>query len=178
MRCFFALWPDPATALRIADWRDRRAPCDGRPVPPANFHITLAFAGELPERSVAALCDTVDAARGLADIPPGILELVRAGYWPRPGIYWLGSTGHPASLTRLATRLRELCTAVGGRRDRNRFQPHISLYRACAHPPPAPDLEPAIAFPYGHFGLFESRQGRSGISYRPLGEWELSGGQR
>lgn len=160
--------------MRIADWRDQGAPCDGRPVSPGNFHITLAFGGELPERSVAALCDSVDGARGLDDVPPGELQLVQPGYWPKPGIYWLGSAAHPDSLARLANRLRELCIAVGGRRDRNAFHPHVTLYRACRLPPPPPVISPAIAFPYAHFALFESRQGRNGVNYHVLSEWELA----
>ena len=54
MRVFFGLELDASTTLAIADWRDRQLACAGRPVPPANFHITLAFIGELPESRTGA----------------------------------------------------------------------------------------------------------------------------
>jgi len=101
------------------------------------------------------------------------LKLDCTGYWPRPGIYWLGPAEWPAPLSQLAKKLRHLATAAGARRDRNPFQPHVTLFRHCSVAPAAPVTLPDIALPYRHFTLFESRQGRSGVSYRPLQHWEL-----
>ena len=60
MRLFFGLELDATTALRVADWRDRQLACAGQPVPPANFHITLAFIGPLSDPAIARLCLSVD----------------------------------------------------------------------------------------------------------------------
>jgi len=173
MRVFFGLEIDPPTALRIADWRDRQLHCDGRPVSPANFHITLAFVGELGDASMEQLCASVDAWAGQGRAPPGTLSLDRVGYWQRAGIYWLGPASWPPGLTSLATKLRHLASAAGARRDRNTFQPHVSLFRRCTGAPPAPPSIPELALEYNHFCLFESRQGRRGVSYHVLEAWQL-----
>ena len=62
---------------------------------------------------------------------------------------------------------------AGGKKDRNRFQPHISLYRGCKQAPAAPAVAPDFSLSYDHLTLFESRQGRRGVSYHPVAEWPL-----
>lgn len=173
MRTFFGLPLTTVCAREIADWRDRQLALDARPVPPANFHITLAFIGELRGDALERLCLAVDQWQG-DHLPAGdTLTLDRVGYWQKTGIYWLGPSAWPDSLSRLASKLRGLASASGARRDRNRFQPHITLFRHCRTPPPAPASRSAIELTYDHFTLFESRQGRKGVSYHPLQDWEL-----
>ena len=174
MRVFFGLAPDPNTALAIADWRDRQLRCPGRPVAPANFHLTLAFVGELPPGAIERLGHSVDEWLSRNAVPGDILTLNRTGYWNRPGIYWLGPTEWPGPLTRLARKLGSLAGAAGGKRDRRAFEPHITLYRGCTEPPPGPARLPAIAMPYRQCTLFESRQGRQGVSYHALEDWPLA----
>ncbi|NND67836.1 MAG: RNA 2',3'-cyclic phosphodiesterase, partial [Halioglobus sp.] len=60
MRLFFALEAEPETALAIANWRDASLLTDGRPVPAANFHITLAFVGATPHAKSERLANAVD----------------------------------------------------------------------------------------------------------------------
>jgi len=174
MRTFFALELPSEIALQIAAWRDRQLGQPGRPIPPANFHITLAFLGDLGESSLERLGHAVDGWLAVAEPAGGQLRLDCAGYWPRPGIFWLGAQTWPESLTRLADRLRQLGTAAGARRDRNAFRPHVTLFRNCRTPPPAPASTPGILLPYRHFSLFESQQGRHGVRYVPLAQWQLT----
>ena len=108
------------------------------------------------------------------DVPGAQLVLDCVGYWPKPGIYWLGPTSWPEPLSALAAKLRHLATNAGARRDRNPFQPHVTLFRNCATPPPAPASDLQLPLLYQHFTLYESRQGKSGVTYHPLQHWELS----
>jgi len=173
MRVFFGLELEATTALEIADWRDRQLNCGGRPVPPANFHITLAFIGALGDSAIERLCRDVEAWLGQAQVHAATLVLDRTGYWQKPGIYWLGPSAWPGHLDRLAQKLGSLASAAGAKRDRNPFLPHITLFRSCAGAPPAPMAEPSIAMAYGHFALFESRQGKQGVTYHVLQDWAL-----
>jgi 2'-5' RNA ligase len=178
MRVFFGLELDSKTAIKVADWRDRQLPLTanptiGRAVPPANFHITLAFVGELPDTALEQLCLGVDEWLADGTTAGGLVSLNTIGYWPKPGIYWLGPDVWPQHLSGLAAKLRGLATAAGGKRDRNRFQPHITLFRGCSGAPPPPVQLPDFALGYGHVTLFESRQGRRGVSYHPLQDWQL-----
>jgi len=176
MRTFLALELPGETAMQIADWRDRQFGPVGRAVPPANFHITLAFIGELSEGRLERLCLATDEWLDGAGLAGGKLLLNCTGYWPKPGIYWLGPDEWPEALSQLAGKLRQLATTAGARRDRSSFRPHVTLFRNCSTAPPV--TAPAISLPYSHFTLFESRQGKAGVSYHPLQHWELSPPER
>jgi len=173
MRVFFGLELDAATALQVAAWRDRQLPCAGKPVPPGNFHITLAFIGALNDAAIERLCGSVDDWMAHTPVSGTTLRLDCTGYWHKPGIYWLGAESCPGQLSALARKLKSLAGAVGAKHDRNPFQPHITLYRRCHEAPLAPTQSPSIVLSYQHFALFESRQGKGGVSYHVLQDWEL-----
>lgn len=173
MRTFFGIELPGDVAMQIADWRDRQFSHAGRPVTPANFHITLAFVGELAPGSLERLSESVE--RWVNTDKPGgdTILLDTTGYWSKPGIYWLGPRSWPDPLSHLAGKLRHLATGAGARRDRNTFQPHVTLFRNCSTAPPAPSGVPQLTLAYQHFTLFESRAGKTGVSYHPLQDWEL-----
>ena len=173
MRLFFGLELEQDTVMQVARWRDQQFPPVGRPVPPANFHITLAFIGELTEPALERLCLSVDHWLESGVMAGATIDLDHTGYWHKPGIYWLGPSHCPTQLSRLAEKLRILSCAVGARRDKRQFQPHITLFRGCTSAPPPPLVAPALSLSYQHVTLFESRQGRQGVSYHPLRHWEL-----
>lgn len=173
MRLFFALQPAGATALAIGDWRDRQLACDGRAVPPANFHITLAFLGEIPATALPELCDSVDRHLDGQARCADSLNLNTLGYWARQGLLWLGPDEWPEQLEQLATGLRGATQRYGGKRDRSTFQPHITLFRRVVHAPAAPATPPGITFAYQGFSLFESRQRKSGVSYHDVCHWQF-----
>jgi 2'-5' RNA ligase len=174
MRLFFGLEPDSSGKAAIADWRDRFGPCDGRSVRAGNFHITLAFLGELESRRLEALCAAADAIgrEGLR----AQVELVfdRVGFWPAAGIYWMGPSVEDAALTMLAARLQRVGQRFGARRDRRTYTPHLTLYRGCTTPPPPPLVMPSIRVGFDAFVLFESCRGRQGVRYEPIAEWSLA----
>jgi len=174
VRLFFGLEPDPSCKAAIADWRDRFGPCDGRAVPAGNFHITLAFLGEIEGRRLEALCSAVEAIRG-EGLPEQLsLSLDSFGFWPAVGIYWLGPSSGHAALTALATRLQGVGQRFGARRERRAFVPHVTLYRGCQAPPPIPVLGPSIQADFDAFVLFVSRRERRGVRYEPVAEWSFT----
>jgi 2'-5' RNA ligase len=170
MRLFFALELPPATAVAIDSWRQRHLPLAARPIPPANYHLTLAFLGELPPRDLESLCAAVDTQQAARTPPAFALTLDEVGYWPRPGILWLGPSQWPEALDRLAAGLAPLARRG---RERRRYRPHLSLYRRCAEPPPAPSQPPDFELGFEHFSLFESRQGARGMHYSAIASWSL-----
>ncbi len=173
MRVFFALEPDADCNQRIAHWRDQALPGFLTPVPAANFHLTLAFIGEITPADLDRLCTGVDERFASRSPPPGRLLLDRLGYWPTAQLVWVGSSQWPADLETLALALRHGGQRVGARAERRAFQPHVTLARHCELPPQAPLSEPAIDFPYQHFVLFESVRGKQGVHYQALAHWTL-----
>lgn len=174
MRLFFALDLPGQLALDIADWRERSLPLPGRPVPVANFHMTLAFLGEVPESELDSLVQDVDALASKPGIAGGALQLDQVGFWSRPGIYWLGPREWPQSLERLARKLRNLVGFHGDQKRRESFQPHVTLFRGGADAPPPPANPPDFVLPYREFVLMESRQGKRGVTYQPVADWDLA----
>jgi 2'-5' RNA ligase len=178
MRIFFALDLAPAAKLELSAWRDksfRELAAGGmaRPVPAGNFHMTLAFIGDVTEQKLEGLCDSVDQSLSREPVEAVGLAINELGYWPRQGILWLGPRHCPDQLLQLATRLKGLGTRVGGKLDNRAFQPHITLFRRCKLPPPPPLLPPDFSLDYDDFVLLESQQGKRGVSYHPLQRWQL-----
>ncbi|TDG14830.1 RNA 2',3'-cyclic phosphodiesterase [Seongchinamella unica] len=174
MRLFFALELPGNLALKIADWRQRQLPVLGRPVPPANFHITLAFLGEMREPQLEQLCAQTDELLERRTFTSAEIHLDQVGYWPRPGIYWLGPQRWPETLDELAGALSTRGNAVGARRKRGDFRPHLTLFRGCEEAPPAPTAGCSFGLPYRGFSLMESRNGRQGVSYNSIARWNFS----
>ncbi len=174
LRLFFGLDIPAGTALAAADWRDRHLPAIGRAVAPANFHITLAFIGEVPAAGLDALCQDTDQWLARSGTGPAEILLDEVGYWPAPGIYWLGPRQWPPELDRLAEGLGRVAQRAGGRRDRRRYRPHLTLFRGCREAPPAPAWPPSLRLAYDAVTLFESRRGRGGVQYDAIADWPLA----
>ncbi|XOV90445.1 MAG: RNA 2',3'-cyclic phosphodiesterase [Pseudomonadota bacterium] len=170
MRLFFALQPDPATCLAIAAWRDNTLPPLDAPVSAANFHITLAFLGEIKERQLDALCGATDE---LAQQSVTV-SLDQLGYWSKPGILWIGPSTSPQTLTELARSLRQAGRRVHAPAKQSPFQPHLTLARRCQTPPPVSAVAPSFNLSFEHFVLFVSERSRSGLRYTRVAEWPLT----
>jgi 2'-5' RNA ligase len=166
-RLFFALWPDEATreALRHTTRKIVRH-CGGRPVPPANFHLTLAFLGHVPEEQVAA---AVAAARA-TPIARQAVVLDALGWFERPQALWLGPSAPVPALQAHAVSLRAALASAGLGADIVPFHPHVTLARRVLAPgqlaPPRP-----VAWPVRGFALVESRTHAEGARYVVLEEF-------
>lgn len=163
-RLFFALWPDDDTRLALR--RSTRAlvrHCGGRPVPPENFHLTLAFLGNVPEGQ----CEAVRVAAGACHLEPLTLQLDTAGYFPAARVLWVGPQETPAALARLAADLAQAMRPLGLPPEARAFQAHLTLARKVASPPALPVLR-AVAWPVEGFALVESRTRASGARYEVL----------
>lgn len=162
-RLYFALWPDDATRGRLREQCNAVVQtAGGRPVPPADWHITLAFLGAVAPQRVAAV---VQAA---ASVPVPALDLMleRYGYWAAPQVFWLGPAGVPAALSGLALRLWAALEDLGFLRDRRPFVPHLTLARKVPREPAAPPV--SIAWPVARMVLVESFSDRAGARYEVI----------
>ena len=86
----------------------------------------------------------------------------------------LGPLASDEVLAGLAEGLRSIAVRAGGKLERKRFQPHVTLFRGCEVAPPAPSVFPRVPFDYSDFCLCESIQGRRGVTYQPLAHCDLS----
>ena len=166
MRLFFALWPPRATARALNGWaRAVARHAGGRPVSPANIHLTLAFLGEAdPDRATSA----AERVRGEAfDLP-----IEAAEYWRHNQIVWAGPEQAPEALDRLVKALHEALFRAEFILERRPFAAHVTLLRKARDPEVLPGL-PKVEWPASEFVLASSARNDRGSSYDVLARFAL-----
>ena len=148
--------------------RPLRASMPGRFIPRENWHVTLAFLGDVPEATLPDVEDALDeAAKGIGRVT---LAPDRLGKFGRSAdaSFWLGLADAPC-LTALVTRIREELRAREIGFDDRPFLPHITLARRARIPkgelPPLPFPVPAQAT---RVAVFKSTLSREGASYEEI----------
>lgn len=168
-RLFFALWPDAelqqAVFARIQGSMRRGG---GRPVRPENFHLTLAFLGDVPAERRACLERAADTVRAA----PFELELERLGYWRRARVVWLGPVERPPEPPPLVPALWQALIPCGYRPETRPFFPHLTLVRKANRGPRGQLVEPII-WRVEEFVLVASHLMEEGVRYEILRRWPL-----
>jgi 2'-5' RNA ligase len=127
-RLFLGIPVDDATRAGLGEWLGP-ARLPGRPVAPANWHLTLRFLGDTPAEQEARLTAALAAAELGARFT---LEFGGLGAFPRPqraAVLWLGVGEGDRELRRVAAAVEEAVRAVGFPADRKAFSPHLTLAR-------------------------------------------------
>jgi RNA 2',3'-cyclic 3'-phosphodiesterase len=167
-RVFFALWPDDGLRAALSALA-RSMPANGRPVPDAHLHLTLAFPGTVNAETVAEMSARADALRA----PAVSLVLDRLGWFSRPRVAWIGPEQVVPELEDLAAELRGVCRASHVSMDDRVFRPHVTLRRFVTRFESF-DVEPLEWRPR-EIVLVESGQGGHPGPYRVLRSWSVPG---
>lgn len=145
-----------------------RASVPGRFIPRENWHVTLAFLGDVPEACLPDIEGALDeAAKGIGRIT---LAPDRLGQFGRSAdaSFWLELADDP-HLNALAARLREELRKREFSFDDKPFLPHITLARRACIPkgdlPPLPFPGPALAT---RVAVFKSTLSHEGASYEEI----------
>lgn len=163
-RLFFALWPDEKARGAIARAsRTAVRRCGGRPVPAENYHITLAFLGDVAAPLYTDIVAAGRAASARFALCPLELRLDRFGYWPGPRVFWLGASENPPALSALAAALRTGAETLGIPGENRAFHAHVTLCRKVQR---APNTDPPqLTWRASGFTLVESVTAESGAQY-------------
>ncbi|MFF5208014.1 RNA 2',3'-cyclic phosphodiesterase [Streptosporangium sp. NPDC000396] len=136
MRLFVGLLPPQRTRdelLRALE-PHRAAWSELRWLDSENWHVTLSFLGEVPERVMPEL--ETRLARAASRYAPMTLSFTGAGAFPsarRARVFWTGLDGPRPELVRLADSLGAGAQRAGAvQADRRRFRPHLTLARSRA----------------------------------------------
>lgn len=170
MRLFFGIGLDETEAMALDSWRTHMLPPLERPVPAANFHLTLTFIGNVRPASCEQLCNEAAQIRS----EPFSLTLDELGFFSGPGILWAGPSTPPTALMALARATASAAGRAGLRIEKRPFRPHVTLARRCELPPPAGAQPPALQIDVQSFALFESVPGKRGVRYEALDVWSLA----
>lgn len=208
MRVFAGLWPTPDVRAHLASSLAAVTGVDPEQVPgradsaairwtaAENWHVTLAFYGDLGDGRVEVLAESLSEVA--ARVRSFDLRLAGAGVFAHRTL-WAGVAGDLEGVRALVVGCREAGEAVGARHDdRVRSRPHLTLGRVA--PPRGPGerrrggrngtpdpgvgevLVHALAVYRGpqwrvdEVVLTESRPGEGragGPLYRPLARWSL-----
>ena len=132
---FVALLPPDRVAEDLAEFLGPRQEAgDGlRWTVPEQWHVTLAFFGDVAERHVDDLVERLGRAatrRTAVD-----LRITGAGAFPNPGrakVVYAGvdAAGRDEELRRMATGARAAGSKSGAGGDGGRFHPHVTLARS------------------------------------------------
>lgn len=184
-RLFFALWPgaeERAALLHVV--RELVRASGGRPVPPANLHVTLAFLGAVPAARVPHL--SAIASRVAAAFPrealPLTLNFQDIAHWAQPQVLAMlahEGPGVPPSGTAQALA-RTLCDAtagVGFDPDLKPFRAHVTVARKVARAPHASATQP-VAWSFAAFALMESRTLAAGAAYSIVESFVLGSAEK
>ena len=175
MRAFVAIELPPSFAGEVAAVaRQLSAAIEARYIPRENYHITLAFLGEVSEAQLHDAMEALDeAAAGMEPfplVPDGIGKFGKS----HNATLWMGIAKVPG-LMELAERLRKALQARGVDFDDKAFLPHITLARHAD----IPNAElPQLLFPQEAMAervtLFKSTLHKDGAIYKPLHtvEWD------
>lgn len=173
-------WQEEATHLAPGDWRD---------VPTKNWHLTLAFYGDVEGDTVDDLAESLMACAKETD--PIKLRTTTFGAFPRllkPRVLWAGVDALEGSGT--LKQLARCCRQAGRATVRNSkdkrsakespFKGHITLARGCEFPAPidAGMLANMSPFPQlqwvaGSLVLYQSILHPDGARYRKLEVFDL-----
>jgi 2'-5' RNA ligase len=171
IRLFFALWPgdDLRHSIHQLTGQIRKQQRgQGRPVPEANLHITLAFLG-----NVAA--DKLDCIRAAADKVQGeafSLTLTELEYRKRQRMLWLCPATTPSILVQLYADLMAQLNECDIALEQRAYLAHMTLMRkldrwhAVKPPPPMP-------WDVGDFVLVQSVQQDDHVQYQVIERWPL-----
>ncbi|MFC1443167.1 RNA 2',3'-cyclic phosphodiesterase [Streptacidiphilus sp. N1-10] len=146
-----------------------------------DWHITLAFLGELPVTAVPTLRPVL--ARLAASRPPLTLGLHGGGHFDER-LLWSGIQGELEGLHLLADDVRKLVRTCGITFPERPLRPHLTLARArrseqATIPPAAASLAHFTGHPWQteRLHLVGSNIGRGpgAIRYRDIDAWQFAG---
>ncbi len=151
--------------------------CGGRPIPPEQWHVTLAFLGAVPSARVAALAEVGSVAAQVAGVPAAGLEvsLGRLVAWRAPQVLCVLPVEPPAALGRLARGLGDTLIAAGFAPDVKPFRAHVTVARKVTRPSEPRDV-PVVHWRFERFALIESRTLPSGAVYSVVETYPLCSG--
>ena len=178
IRAFVAVDLEPQTVQKIAEAIAQLRPrMPGiRWLPPANFHLTLKFLGDVDEAKVAPIAAALE--RELYPFSCFTINAKGLGVFPdlkRPRILWVGLVG--GELNALASTAEKALVPFGFAAEKKTFTPHLTIGRWRQFNGSPKELGDEIEKWRGHdFGrsnvdeviLFQSVLKPEGAVYRPL----------
>ncbi len=178
LRCFFAIPLSHQAEQQLADAVDSMRQqlqiimpkTSLRWVPPVNYHLTLAFLGDIDTASIEAL--HLIAQQVVTESSTTVLRFDQLCWFPssvKPKML-VAMPVENTTLLNLQKRLQRLLRQQGFRVEKRRFRPHVTLARAKAIDGVCDVRDEALAVKseLDELVLFSSQLSQEGARYTPL----------
>jgi 2'-5' RNA ligase len=170
MRLFFALLPDSNTCDRLS-MAAAKLRLSGRAliIAPENYHVTLAFVGDVGDSDVPAYRELGAALSA----PRCEIDLNACEYWPSSQAVVLAARDNPPALGALTDRLRAAVVAhkpSGG--AETSWRAHATLARKVAQAPVLTAMC-SVSWVSRSFALMRSATGGDHAVYTVVDGWSL-----
>jgi len=164
LRLFFALWPDEEVTRQFTQ-AARQLKLEGRSrrVVPKNYHVTLAFVGEVPAARLAVLQQIGRSLRA----PRFTFKCDSIEFWRGSQVVVVATHAAPPELLDLATQLNDAVGLPPGR-----LRAHVTLARKVTQAPVLPVMLPVV-WRATAFSLIRSDTGGAESAYTVLDTWSL-----
>ncbi len=177
MRCFLAIPLPDDISLPVNRILDRLGPLvDFRPVPKANYHLTLDFYGSLDQNQLKELESALRRVFNQASpFEIKISGLTVLPNFDHPHVLVLEAGAAPALINLQQTVVEAANLPIRRNTEPNRFRPHIALGRWTRPPHSRHELKSKIShpkfklnwsMPVKSAALFESHLSADGARYR------------
>ena len=168
MRLFFAVFPERETRRLIASAAAELMLRDGaRPVPCENYHLTLAFVGDVSDAQAASL-----RSIGPLEVPAFSVRFDIYEHWPRSEVVVLGASKCPPALQDLQCKLRGELARHDLAADPRPFHPHVTIARKAVQAPVQQAMS-GFLWKVTAFQLVRSVRASAGSTYTVLDHWSL-----
>jgi len=169
LRLFFALWPAAAVRMDLGAAAAALAlESPARRVAAVNFHLTVAFVGDVPAAALASLRQIGQSVRAARC---GV-RLDCYEYWPKPECVVALARTVPVALQTLRDELHAALADAGFELRPKGLRPHVTLARHCRAQPALPPLAP-IDWPADALCLLRSETDAAAPVYTVLDTWPL-----
>ncbi len=168
-RLFFALKPAPAERDELASAAQSLSlGPESRLVPRSNYHLTLAFIGEVAVSQLPVL-QQIGARRAARALT---LKFDAFEYWPKPEVVVAAARTIPEGLQSLWHQLHQELASHAWALDAKRLRPHVTLARKVSQAPVLQAMSP-VSWVAREFCLMRSELGGAQPAYTVVDTWPL-----
>jgi len=168
-RLFFAVELSSLLKTQLLTFQDSFSELDAVAVPADNFHITLSFLGNVTERQLENLLDSIEPL----PIPAFEVSTCDLIYWPKPAVMALSLNDANNQLLNCKNAIEKQLTQLNFFSfDKKDYLPHITLFRQ-VEPPVRENLSFNKDIKINRVSLILSHKTKYGIQYQSIESWPL-----
>ena len=170
---FFALDIRQKDKATIASWSEQICLPNTKKIMRDNFHITLAFLGQLSTKQKTYLIEQANEIQQQLVITKQDMELTidELGFFKKPQVLYFGFSSFPPPFEHLADKLSKQALRIGLYQETRKYKAHISIARKAKQLTEVAEF--SIPITIDSFSLYLSQSTEHGVVYSPVKTWSI-----